>query len=120
MRTKHGSIGRAPVKFKVGQHVRISKEKLKFAKGGEQNYTTEIFKIQNVVSRIPRPVYELIDLLGKHIDGQFYGEELSPVIVSKNRTYPILKILSKRVRNGSTEYLVRWAGYSQDFDSDFG
>jgi hypothetical protein len=55
--------------------------------------------------------------LGKHIDGQFYGEELSPVIVAKNLTYPILKILAKRVRNGSTEYLVRWVVFSQDFDS---
>jgi hypothetical protein len=30
-------------KFTVGQHVRISKEKMRFAKGGEQNYTTEVF-----------------------------------------------------------------------------
>ena len=29
-------VGR--VKFNVGQHVRISKEKMKFAKGSEQNY----------------------------------------------------------------------------------
>jgi hypothetical protein len=43
------------------------------------------------VSRIPRPVYELVDLLGKHIDGQFYGQELVPVIVTKNRSYPSLK-----------------------------
>ena len=30
-------VGR--VRFRVGQHVRISKEKMKFAKGSEQNYT---------------------------------------------------------------------------------
>jgi transposase len=42
MGAKLTSVCRAPVKFKVGQHVGISKEKLKFAKGGEQNYTTEI------------------------------------------------------------------------------
>jgi hypothetical protein len=75
-----------PVKFKVGQHVRISKEKLKFAKDGEQTYITEIFKVQIVVSRIPTPVYELVGLLGKHIDWLFYGEELVPVIVTKNRS----------------------------------
>ena len=57
------------VRFNVGQHVRISKEKLKFAKGGEQNYTTEIFRISNVVRRDTRPVYELQDLLSKHTDG---------------------------------------------------
>jgi hypothetical protein len=54
----------------------MSKEKLKFAKGGEQNYTTETFMIQKVVHRIPRPVNELRYLLGKHIDGQFYEENI--------------------------------------------
>jgi hypothetical protein len=67
------------------------------------------------VSKIPRPVYELLDLLGEHIEGQFYWEELTPVIVPKSRTYPILKILRKKIRKGSIEYLVRWDGYSSDF-----
>jgi hypothetical protein len=48
-RTRHGSIRRVSVKFKVGQHFRISKEKLKFANCGEENYTTAIFKVQNRV-----------------------------------------------------------------------
>jgi hypothetical protein len=56
MRAKLNSICRAPAKFRVGQHVRISKEIHKFAKGGEQNYTTEIFKIHKIVSRIQDPV----------------------------------------------------------------
>ena len=34
----------AEVKFRVGKHVRISKE-MKFAKSGEQNFSTEIFRI---------------------------------------------------------------------------
>ena len=46
MRSKHSAISRASVTFSVGQHVRISKQKLKFAKGGEQNYTTELFKVK--------------------------------------------------------------------------
>ena len=71
MRSKHSAIRRTAVRFSLGQHVRISKEKLKFAKGSEQNYTTEIFRICKVVRRIPRPVYELQDLQGKYIDGQF-------------------------------------------------
>jgi len=53
------------LKFLVGQHVRISKEKVKFAKGGEQNYTTETFKVRKVVHRTPRPVFELEDLRGQ-------------------------------------------------------
>jgi hypothetical protein len=58
-------------KFTVGQHVRISKEKMRFAKGGEQNYTTEVFKIVKVIRRTTRPVYELRDLREQEICGQF-------------------------------------------------
>jgi 1,4-dihydroxy-2-naphthoyl-CoA synthase len=49
-------------RFCVGQHVLISKEKIKFAKGGEMNYTTEIFQIIKVIRSIPRSLYELQDL----------------------------------------------------------
>jgi hypothetical protein len=68
---------------------------MKFAKGGEQNYTTEIFKIRR---RTPRPVYELEDLLVQRINGQFYTEELTPVRITERTTYTIDKILRKRVR----------------------
>jgi len=105
------------LKFRVGQHVRISKEKVKFAKGGEQNYTTEIFKVHKVVHRTPRPVFEPEDLRGQEIEGQFHTEELVPVRITKQTTYKIDKILNKRVRRGLLEYLVRWEGYSADFDS---
>jgi len=71
------------LKFRVGQHVRISKEKTKFAKGGEQYYTTEIFKVRKVVYRTPRPVFEREELPGQNIEGQFYSEELVPVRITK-------------------------------------
>ena len=44
-RTLHNTIRSAAVRYRAGQHVRISKEKINFAKGGEQNHTTEIFRI---------------------------------------------------------------------------
>jgi len=44
------------VKFSVWQHVRVSKEKMKFAKGGEQNFSTEVFRITKVIEKRPRPV----------------------------------------------------------------
>jgi len=90
---------------------------MKFAKGGEENFSTEIFRIAKVIQRRPRPIYELEDLKKKPVEEQFYWMELTPVRISKQYTYKIDKILDQRVRRGIREYLVRWRAYSQELDS---
>jgi len=90
---------------------------MKFAKVGEQNFSTEIFCITKVIERRPRSVYELEDLNKTPIEGQFYAGELTPVRISKETTYKIDRILYRRVRSGIRKYLVRWKCYSKDFDS---
>jgi hypothetical protein len=62
MNEKRSCIPIVQPMIRVGQHVRISKEKMRFAKGGEQNYTTVVFRIIKVIRSIPRPVYELEDM----------------------------------------------------------
>ena len=64
------------IKFKVGDLVKISKQKVAFAKGYEQTFSTEIFKVVKVITRVPQPVYELSDLQDRSIEGQFYSYEL--------------------------------------------
>ena len=91
MNRRRRRIRVAKVKFSVGQHVRISKEKMKFAKGGEQTFSTEIFRITKVIEREPRPVYELEDLNKTPIEGQFYAEELTPVRITEQTEYKIDK-----------------------------
>jgi hypothetical protein len=98
------------------QHVRISKEKMKFVKAAEQNFSTETFRIVKVIDRTPRVVYEL-DLNGTPIDGQLYQEELTPVRITSRTAYKINKILDNGVRRGIREYLVRWRGYIRDIDA---
>ena len=104
-------------KIRFGQHVRIGKEKMKFSKAGEHNFSTEIFRIFNVIHRRPRVVYELEDLNGTPIDEQFYSEELTPVRITCWTTFKINKILDERVRRGTREVLVSWQSYGRVFDS---
>jgi hypothetical protein len=52
-------IPQGVVKFKVGDHIRITNEKVKFAKGYEQTLSTEIFRVVKVIQRMPQPVYEI-------------------------------------------------------------
>ena len=90
---------------------------MKLKKGAEQNFSQEKFRINKVIKTTPRPVYELEDLNKTPIEGQFYQEELTPVCITEQTTYKIDKILDKRVRRGIQEYLVRWQGFNNDFDS---
>ena len=62
--------------FKVGDHVRIAREKNAFAKGYVPNYTDEVFVVDKRLKRDP-VVYKLRDLNSEELGGVFYREELS-------------------------------------------
>ena len=58
-------------KFKVGDHVRISKYKNIFAKVYTPNWSEEIFVINKVQNTVPW-TYLINDLNGEEIMGSFY------------------------------------------------
>ena len=62
-------------KFKVGDHVRISKYKNIFAKGYMPNWSEEVFVIKKVKNTVPW-TYVINDLNGEEITGTFYEKEL--------------------------------------------
>ena len=62
-------------KFKVDDHVRISKYKNIFAKRYTPNWSEEVFVIKKVKNTVPW-TYVINDLNGEKIIGTFYEKEL--------------------------------------------
>ena len=80
------------LKFKVGDHVRISKYKNIFAKGYTPNWSEEVF----LVSKIKNTVYwtyVISDLNDELITGSFYERELQKTNQEKFRIGKALKII---------------------------
>ena len=66
---------RTPI-FKVGVKVRINVTKDIYSKGYEPNFTDEKYTVSKVVVHKPVPVYEVSDVDGENLIGQFYHHEL--------------------------------------------
>ena len=62
-------------KFKVGDHVRVSKYKNIFAKGYITNWSEEDFVIKKVKNTMPW-TYVISDLNGEEIAGTFYEKKI--------------------------------------------
>ena len=62
-------------KFKIGDHIRISKYTNIFAKGCTPNWSEEVFVIKKVENTVPW-TYVINDLNGEEIIGTFYVKEL--------------------------------------------
>ena len=93
----------------------MTKEKLKSAKGYEQNYSTEIFRVVKVINRKPQPVFEITDLYNRPIE-QFYNYKFVKVTVSPKQ-FQIDKIVRTRTHKGIKQHLVKWKGYDATFNS---
>lgn len=101
--------------LKVGDKVRISKTRRTFDKGYLPNWTDEIFTVVETMATTP-PTYRLEDYGGERIQGSFYDKELQAVVKTDD-VYKVEKILNSRRRRGVKEYLVKWKGYPDKFNS---
>ena len=104
------------VKFKVGDHVRLSVSKLTFEKGYTANFTREVFKAVQVIKRDP-PVYKVNDLNNSPITGVFYAQEMQYVKYDPNAKFKIEAIIKRRTKNGRREGLVKWLGWNNSFNT---
>ena len=96
-------------KFKVGDHVRISKYKNIFAKGYMRNWSEEVFLISKIKNTVPW-TYVINDLNGGEIIGTSYEKELQK---TDQKEFRIEKVIKKE---GDKLY-VKWKGYNNSFDS---
>ena len=110
-------VRRRKPKLKVGDTVRIAKDKDKFTKGYDTNWSKEVFLIKRINTLMPLPMYTITDLKGEELKGQFYEEEMQKVTVQRNHLFKIDKILDTKGRGRSKRYLVKWEGYGDDFNS---
>ena len=96
-------------KFSIGDKVRISKKKKTFEKGYTTRWTEEIFTITKINHTSP-VTYKIADLNGEEIDGTFYEPELQK---TRQQLFRIEKVIEK----GKNKSLVKWKGYSDNFNS---
>jgi len=97
-------------KFKVGDHVHVSKYKHAFEKGFTPNFTAETFVLDAVEPTHPI-TYRLKDYQGQPIQGGFYQEELTSV--KYRDVYIIEKVLKRR----GNRLFVKWLGFDSSHNS---
>ena len=96
-------------KYAIGDKVRITKKKRQFEKGYTPNWTEEIFTISKIQYTDPI-TYKIIDYNNEEIEGTFYEQELQK---STQEVFHIEKVIRKR----GNKSLVKWKGYSDEFNS---
>ena len=96
-------------KFKVSDHVRISKYKNIFAKGHTPNWSEEVFVIKKIKNTVPWTCV-IHDLHGEEITGTFYEKELQKTNQKEFRIEKVIK------RKGDILY-IKWKSYDNSFNS---
>ena len=99
-------------KFKVSDHVRISKYKNIFAKGYTRNWSEEVFVIKNIRNAVPW-TYVIDYLNGEKNTGTFYEKELQKIDQQEFR-------IEKVIRKKGDKLYVKCKGYDNSFNSWIG
>ena len=90
-------------KFKVGDHVRISKYKNIFAKGYTPNWSEEISVIKKIKNTVPS-TYSINDLNCEEITLTFYQRKLKKI---DQQEFRIEKVKKRKY----DKLYVKWKGY---------
>lgn len=95
-------------KYKVGQTVRVPEQKNPFAKGYQQNFTDEIYRVKSVNKSQGKQRVVLANYKGERVPGTFYPEEVQKI--EDNDKYRVI-VLGERRRGRGKQYLVRYVNF---------
>ena len=62
-------------------------------------------------------MYKICDYHDEELEGTFYEQELQKIIKKDDDFYRVENVIKSRMRGKRKEYLVKWLGYSNDFNS---
>ena len=96
-------------KFKVGDHVRISKYKKIFVKGYTPNWFEEIFVIKEIKNIVPW-TYVINDFSGEKIIETLYEKDFQKI---DQQEFGIEEVIKKKWN----KLYVKWKGYDNSFNS---
>ena len=102
-------------KFKIGDIVRIKKEKRVFDRGYQETFSREFFKVSKINHKRPIPTYSVKSMNNNEdIKGDFYANELQLI---KGDVWKIEKIIKERKRRGKKEFFVKWLDFDENHNS---
>jgi hypothetical protein len=98
------------LKFKIGDTVRLKTHHGdRFARGYEEQFSREIYKVVDINTRMAIPMYMLQSTdTGENIEGGCYSNELQLVT---SDVFKIEKVIKRRIRRGVREIYVKWLNF---------
>ena len=97
------------LKFKIGDHIRISKYKNIFAEGYTSNWSEEVCVIKKIKNNVPW-TNVINDLNGEEIAETFYEKKLQKTNQEEFR-------IEKVIKTKGDKLYVQWKGYDNPFNS---
>ena len=113
--TLYGDIQARKPKLNAGDTVRLATTRATFQKGYLPKWTEELLVVAQALSGDP-PYYKIRDLNNETLAGTFYDLELQKISKSDD-TYQIERIAKTRTRRKERQYLIKWSGYPESFNS---
>lgn len=104
-------------RLKIGDNVRLSRDKHVFTKGYYPTFHDEILEVSGVKPGGPQSAYgvtryKVKDYKNEPFEGYYYDQELGKVIKDANTSYRIEEVIKeKRGRDGRMRYFVKFLEY---------